>query len=85
MRHQSEFFAKLLFSDGDHKRHCLGLMHAIHFVPFGLTHTVLSIMFNLSQFDLSQFAAAVLAETAIAHCETCGEVVDRYDRCGCDY
>jgi hypothetical protein len=54
-------------------------------MPFGLTHAVTTIMFNLPQFDLSQFAAYVLAEPAIAHCDTCGEVVDRYDRCGCDY
>jgi hypothetical protein len=42
-------------------------------------------MFNLSSFDLSQLAAYVLEETAIAHCDTCGEIVDGYDRCGCDY
>jgi hypothetical protein len=42
-------------------------------------------MFNLLPFDLSHFAAYVLEETASAHCDACGEIVDGYDRCGCDY
>jgi hypothetical protein len=36
-------------------------------------------------FDLAQFTAYILEASATAHCAVCGEVVDGYDRCGCDY
>jgi hypothetical protein len=39
----------------------------------------------VTMFDLSQFTAAILNASAAAHCDTCGEVLDGHDRCGCDY
>jgi hypothetical protein len=82
LSHQSEVLAKLLFFDGDDRSDCLGLIHTIRFVPFSSTTLTMS---DLSLFDLSQFSAHLLAESATAHCDTCGEVIDGYDRCGCDY
>lgn len=35
--------------------------------------------------DIAQFLAVVLEESALAHCEECGEIIDSFDRCGCDY
>lgn len=39
----------------------------------------------LLSFELSQFTQAVLEESAFSHCEECGEIIDSFDRCGCDY
>jgi hypothetical protein len=36
-------------------------------------------------FDISQFSQHIIQAASLDHCGECGEVLDSFDRCGCDY
>lgn len=42
-------------------------------------------MLNFDTANLSDCVLRADKSSALAHCEECGEIIDSFDRCGCDY